>query len=298
MRTMYPSDFEWAPSRYGTSRYASGEKNVVGTHVDEFGSVRQVAQAGVSGEVKVPVIRDWADLDSYRFPWEMIDDADFSAIDGFCGATDRFVLAGTHTRPFERLQFLRGTEDLLADLALGEPGVLRMLAMLHEFSLREFRALAATRTDGILFMDDWGSQTSLLVSPDLWRRIFKPLYAEYARIAHEAGKFVFMHSDGYIEAIYPDLVGIGVDAINSQLFCMDLEGLAERFGDRICFWGEIDRQHVLPHGSEDEVRAAVDRVAAATIGRRGRTGVIAQCEWGNDDPFANIAAVFDQWNRH
>lgn len=94
-----------------------------------------------------------------------------------------------------------------------------------------------------MFMDDWGSMHSLLVSPDMWRARFQPLYEDYIRIAHDAGKKVFMmHSDGNITAIYEDLVEMGVDALNSQLFCMDIEELGRRFKGRITFWGEIDRQ--------------------------------------------------------
>ncbi len=298
VRARYPSEIEWAPSRYGTSRYLRGEKNVVGSFVDEFGSVRTVAQAGVSGEVTKPVLASWDDLDGYEFPWEMLENADFSAIDPLCAATDRFVLAGTWIRPFERLQFMRGTENLLVDLALGEPGVERLLSEIHRFNLAELDALCKTRADGIFFMDDWGSQRALLVDPALWRTLFRPLYKEYCERIRNSGKFVFMHSDGHIESIYPDLVDIGVSALNSQLFCMDLEALALRYGDRMTFWGEIDRQHLLPFGTPEEVRAGVDRVARATIGRRGRTGVIAQCEWGNDVPKENIEAVFDQWSRY
>ncbi len=41
-------------------------------------------------------------------------------------------------------------------------------------------------------------------------------------------KFTFMHSDGHISETYPDLVEVGVDALNSQLFCMDLADLAAK----------------------------------------------------------------------
>jgi uroporphyrinogen-III decarboxylase len=142
-------------------------------------------------------------------------------------------------------------------------------------------------------MDDWGAQHQLLISPEMWRAIFKPLYAEYCEIIHGAGKFAFMHSDGHITAIYPDLIEIGVDALNAQLFCMDIESLAERFQGRITFWGEIDRQQVLPFGTPNEVKAAVRRVRRALDDGTG--GVIAQCEWGNDVPAENVAAVFEAW---
>ncbi|GIX07793.1 MAG: hypothetical protein KatS3mg115_2196 [Candidatus Poribacteria bacterium] len=101
-------------------------------------------------------------------------------------------------------------------------------------------------------MDDWGSQTALLISPAQWREFFKPLYADYCRILHAADKFVFFHSDGHIEAIYGDLIEIGVDAINSQLFCMNIERLGRLYRGKVTFWGEIDRQGVLAFGTPQD----------------------------------------------
>ncbi len=108
-----------------------------------------------------------------------------------------------------------------------------------------------------------GAQRGLLISPKLWRGFYKPLYAEYCRIAHAAGKFVFFHSDGHIMEIYPDLIEIGVNAVNSQLFCMDIEEIGRRFKGQITFWGEIDRQNVLPFGTVDDVRAPPCAACAA-----------------------------------
>lgn len=293
----YPSDFAGPDFRYGVSRRAGGVPSMPGVYTDEWGSVWHVGEPGVVGEVKLFAIPELDDADSYRLPWELLDEADVSRVDASCASTSSFVLAGTHVRPFERMQFLRGTENLLMDLAADEPGIRRLRDRLHAFFLREMSMWAATAVDGVSFMDDWGTQQSLLVSPEIWRAFYKPLYKDYVDILHAAGKAAFFHTDGFIEAIYPDLVEIGIDAVNSQLFCMDIEGLANRFGDRITFWGEIDRQFVLPFGTPEQVRAAVDRVARATTGKRGRTGVIAQCEWGVKDPYENIAAVFDQWNQ-
>ena len=62
-----------------------------------------------------------------------------------------------------------------------------------------------------------------------------------------------MHSDGYIRSIIPDLIEIGINAINSQLFCMPIEELAAEFHHKICFWGEIDRQFIQPFGSVQDM---------------------------------------------
>ncbi|MBI2303061.1 MAG: methyltransferase [Armatimonadetes bacterium] len=291
----FPPDFAGAAVRYGDSGRASGQAYTLGEYYDEWGCGWRCAEDGVAGEVFDPPLADWSSLTRYELPWELLDGADFSQVDSSCAATDRFVKVGTHTRPFERLQFLRGSQALFEDLAYGTREMFELLAQLHAFYCREMEMWAATDVDAVSFMDDWGAQNALLISPAQWREVFKPLYRDYCDILHAAGKYVFFHSDGHIVAIYPDLIEIGVDAVNSQLFCMDIEELGRLYRGRITFWGEISRQDTLPFGTPDDCRAAVRRVRAALDDGHG--GVIAQCEWGKRDPYANIEAVFEEWER-
>jgi len=295
LQEAFPSDFTGPEFDYGPAERARGVPNQVGSYTDEWGCGWEVAETGVIGEVKHAPLDDWAALSSYQPPWEMLDGADFSRVNASCARTDKFVLVGASVaRPFERMQFLRGSEKLYVDLAYGTREVLQLRDLVHAYFVRELELWARTYVDGIGFMDDWGAQQRLLIAPAMWRELFKPLYAEYCSIIHGAGKFVFMHSDGHIAAIYPDLIEIGVDALNSQLFCMDIEELGRRHRGQITFWGEIDRQHILPFGTVDDVRAAVRRVHAALGDPAG--GVIAQCEWGIGVPAENVAAVFETWD--
>ena len=106
-------------------------------------------------------------------------------------------------------------------------------------------------------------------------------------------KFVFMHSDGNITSIYPDLIEIGIDAVNSQLFCMDIEELGKKFAGKITFWGEIDRQQLLPHGSLEDIRQAVAEIHENLY---AGGGVIAQCEFGPAARPENVFEVFAAWD--
>ena len=292
----YPSDFTSAAALARGDR-CRGQEARKGTYVDDWGCVFEVAEDGVIGEVKAPPLADWAALKNLKCPWEIIERADFDAVDRAVEAerraADRFVLCGTSLRPFERLQFLRGSEDFYLDLGDEPIELFRLLDRVHEFYLKELSCWCRTGADGISFMDDWGTQQSLLIAPDQWRRIFKPLYRDYCEMIRAAGKKVFFHSDGHIFSIYEDLVEIGVDAVNSQLFCMDIEEIARRFAGRITFWGEIDRQRILPFGTPVDARAAVARVRRALDDGRG--GLIAECEWGVENPRANVEAVFEAW---
>ncbi|GAF88810.1 unnamed protein product, partial [marine sediment metagenome] len=196
-------------------------------------------------------------------------------------------------RPFEQMQFLRGSENLYLDIGYCTAQFRRLREMVHEFNLKLLQGWVSTDCDGLIFMDDWGSQQALLISPETWRELFKPLYSQYCELMRSAGKKIFFHSDGYIFDIYEDLIELGIDAVNSQLFCMDIERIARRFKGRITFWGEIDRQHVLPFGTVRDVLKAVGRVRRALD--NGTGGVIAQCEWGVKNPPENIRAVYEGW---
>jgi len=289
----FPGDIVAPDFKYPVGRRSKGKPYQIGRYTDAWGCTWQVAQRGLPGEVKQSPLADLSRLAEYKPPTELLESAKFNKVNRSCATTSRFVLAMTDVRPFERLQFLRGVEATYVDLAYGTKEIRTLLATLHDFYCQELEMWAKTDVDGVAFSDDWGSQTSLLVSPELWRDLFRPLYREYCKILHAKDKFAFFHCDGNIADIFGDLVRLGLDAINAQLFAMNLERLAKRYRGRITFWGEIDRQRILAFGSLEEIRQAVLRVRRALD--FGCGGVIAQCEWGLDVPWRNIASVFEQW---
>lgn len=288
----YPFDIGKASNSPGTNKTALDDPLCVGNYTDDWGSVWQRAEPGVIGEVKYPAISDWSALAHYKLPWRLIQDRSFDDVNRRCDDCDLFVLSAVTARPFERLQFLRGSENLFMDIADDSKEFRSLLRMVHGFYLEDIRGWCQSHVDGIFLMDDWGAQQQLLISPDTWRAVFKPLYSDYCDVIHAANKSVFFHTDGFTSPIWQDLIEVGVDAINAQLFTMDIESLAEQFKGQITIWGEIDRQHLLPFGRPQDVAQAVRRVHASFD---GDGGVIAQCEWGINNPPENIAAVFETW---
>jgi len=293
LRRTWSDDIVNAPALYCSPPPVSGERYRRGTYIDEWGCRFSNPQDGIIGLVHDPLIADWSDLETFTPP-EAVLDLDVEAINAFCSDSEAFVLAGTVVRPFERLCFLRTMEQALIDLHEQPAELFTLLETIHRFYLREVEAWARTDVDAIALMDDWGTQAGLMVNPAFWSEVFRPLYAEYAGIARAHGKKVFMHSDGHITAIIGELAEAGVDALNSQLFCMDLEELGRLYRGRITFWGEIDRQHILAYGTREEVAAAVEKVYHE-LWDSGR--VIAQCEFGPGAIPENIFAVFETWDR-
>lgn len=303
----FPNDIIKAP----TSCYKSVFKSVIdayepngavysiGTFIDPWGCIFQNRQSGMIGEVKEPLLKEWSAVDTVRIPEEFLD-VDIDQVNAFCKQSDKFVLGPPFTggdlpRPFERLQFIRQSQNLYLDLADQPEEFFVLLDRMHQFYINVLELWAQTEVDGFWFMDDWGSQNALLVSPDLWRKLFKPLYRDYIEIAHQHGKYMFFHSDGYIIDIFPDLIELGLDAINSQIFCMGVEKLGKQFCGQITFWGEIDRQYILPRGSSEEIVNAV-KLVQDSLYQNG--GVIAQCEFGAGSKPENVDLVFQTWDKY
>jgi len=197
---------------------------------------------------------------------------------------------------FEVMQQLRGMEDLLMDLACGDQRVYRLRDDLLEFNMKSLDAWCAMEYDGLHFADDWGTQSSLMVSPECWRRFFKPAYQAMFDKVLAAGMDVHFHSDGYIPEIIPDLIDMGVKVINCQVALIGLEKIKRDFAGRVCFRTELDRQNILPFASPAQVRDHILEVFSHVGTADG--GIIACGEIGPDVPLENIRAMYETFGSY
>lgn len=293
----FPGDFRSCPGFHKEIAPGIGNPHEIGESIDAWGCKFINAQRGIIGEVKEPIVpkedENWDDLSKIHIPREWLT-IDKDKIKEHCEKNkDKFISAGVCPRPFERLQFIRGTENLYIDLMLRPKKMMDFIAEMHKFYCELFEEWGDTDVDSLMFMDDWGAQNSLLINPNIWVEIFKPMYKDYIDIAHKHGKKAFMHSDGHILEIIPHLIELGLDALNAQLFCMGVENLAD-FKGKITFWGEIDRQHILVEGTIQDVDNAVNLVKD-TLWDNG--GCTALCEFGPGGKPENIYQVYESWSK-
>jgi uroporphyrinogen decarboxylase len=292
LRKEFPDDIVPATGIYTVPQKSSGNRYDKGYYTDEWGCRFINIQTGLIGVPSEPLVKSWDQLKSLKPPEEMLA-VDINQVNSFCRTDDKFTYSNSWVRPFERYQFIRTTELAMMDIAMDSSEMKTLIGIIHSHYLKEVEAWAKTDIDAIGIMDDWGMQKGMIVSPDYFRRYFKPLYKDYVEIARHYGKYVFMHSDGNISEIIPDLIEIGIDALNSQLFCMNIEELGRIFRGRITFWGEIDRQDILPNGNKTKIEEAVNRVFNNLY---FNGGVIGQCEFGPAAKPSNIFHVFESWN--
>jgi uroporphyrinogen decarboxylase len=196
-------------------------------------------------------------------------------------------------------QFVRGFEDWFTDLVADR----KLAEALADAATDQSTALAAEilkvggdLADIVACSDDMGFQGGPLISPELYRSLFKPRHKRYFdTVKKHTRAFIHFHSCGSIVKLLDDLIEIGVDAIHPVQVAakdMDSASLKKRFGDRLSFWGGIDTQHVLPHGTTADVRAEVRRrIRDFAPGGGYILGAVHNLQAGV--PIENIIAMYD-----
>jgi uroporphyrinogen decarboxylase len=286
----FPSDFEGQSGWYeGTESSPEHQK---GEWVDEWGCVWVNIHSGVHGQVKGHPLSDWKALKTYRPPDPGA--GDWPELKTRENKEKYLIWPGGGHRLFERMHFLRGYERLLIDIAERRPEVEILRDLVLDHTLKRLERQLEYDFDCISYMDDWGTQAALMIHPKDWRRIFKPAYKKIAGLAHQAGKHLLFHTDGYTMEIIDDFIEVGVDAINPQFSCMNLEELAAKCRGRICVEADIDRQYILPFGTPDEVRENVRKIVELFAAPQG--GLIGKGEIGPDVPLANVEAFLETYS--
>lgn len=215
---------------------------------------------------------------------------------------DYFIIGDVELTMFEMAWHMVGLEKFMMDLAAREPYVEALIDRCKEFSLGVARNLAALGVDGIWTGDDFGAQNGMLVSPRLWRSLFKPRFAEIFQEIRAANPntLIMYHSDGAIAPILPDLIEIGLQVFNPvqpNVPGHDPVELKEKFGDQLSFWGAIDQQQLLPAGTPAEIEADVAE-KIRILGQGGGYMCSPAHILQSDTPVENIEAFIQAVKKH
>ena len=198
---------------------------------------------------------------------------------------------------------IRGYDKLFMDFALNPELAHALIDKISEIinaMYKHYMQAVGKYVQVVVITDDQGTQNSLMVSPQMFRKFIKPgLQSLVETIKSNADVKVLMHCDGAITKIIPDLIEIGVDILNPIQPVVegmkDTFALKDQFGDQICFHGGIDVQQVLPNATPDEIRQEVSK-RIHDLGRNGGY-IIAPCHNINVDiPVENVLAMFNSAN--
>jgi hypothetical protein len=257
---------------------------------DEWGNVwHRLVGRSRGGEIHTPALREWSDLERYRMP--RVDDRGrfVAARERFQTETERFRIGGLPGFPFAICRYLRKMENYFQDLVWERPNIDRLHASVTDLLLIMVLEWADAGADAVMFCEDWGLQNRLLVSPRMWRDVFKPIYACLCGTARSDGLHVIMHSCGCVWDILDDLAEVGVSAMQfDQPALYGLDRLAAKLREvGMCLYAPVDIQQVMPTGDrtriEAEARRMVDLFSHGFIATNygDLRGIGVEPEWDN-----------------
>jgi len=209
-----------------------------------------------------PLAAGYDKLEQLPFPDPRASGRFDSADKGIPAAREegRYILGMVIPNMLQNHQYMRGFADALVDPYVERAQFERLRDKLTEFDLEIVRQWVERGVDGILFGDDWGSEHSMLMNPDDWRTHYLSSYQKLFDEVRSGGAQVWMHSDGNIIDILPDLVDAGLNVLNPVARCLDKNRLVSEFGGRVCFFGGVDAQDTLPFGTPESIRDEVRRL--------------------------------------
>ncbi len=157
---------------------------------------------------------------------------------------------------------LRSMEQLFVDFRENPAIVERLFDIITDIRCVQARRLAEAGVDILRIGDDLATQQALLISPAMYRQWVKPRHRaviDAARAVSPRVHFLY-HSDGNIEELIPDLIDIGVTAVNPvQPECIEPAMVKRRWGDRVTIWGASSTQQTLAFGQREDVVTEVEQ---------------------------------------
>jgi len=232
----------------------------------------------------------WLHVDDFDFSnlksdLKLIREMDMTAASGHAGVG---WLHHVQMRSYDYALF-----DVTDDVWMDE-----YMARNREFYIPYFKKLfeeAGGLIDIIRADEDLGGQDNMLISPDTWRRWYKPLWRDVFKICKENGAKIWLHSCGYCRPLIDDFIEIGVDILNPippYVKGSDPKEMKELYGDKLAFDGGVDQMNILVQGTPEQVRQEV-RLRIEQLAPGGGYIIGPSQVFARDVPFENAIAFFE-----
>jgi uroporphyrinogen decarboxylase len=200
-------------------------------------------------------------LSGYQFP-NPVDECFFADIpEKINQYGDRFRVFQIGFSLYERAWTLRGMENLMMDFLDNPKFVEELLNEITDYNIAQVKKALTYDIDAVYFGDDWGQQLGLQMGPRLWKKFIFPMLKRMYAAVHEGGKYVFIHSCGDVDELFPDLIGIGLNCFNPfQPEVMDVISLMNQYRGKLTFHGGLSTQRTLPYGTVMDVRRETQKL--------------------------------------
>ena len=275
-----------------------------GRYTDSWGCVWETNTDGITGAVVERALPDWEGLKNFVAPdpalhngWGEVRWDEVAA--GVRRSQERGQIgtAGLrHGHTFLTLEYMRGYQDLIFDMADESPDLARLIDIVGDFNYAIVERILAMGPDIVGFPEDLGAQQGPLLSPTLFRRYIKASYQRLMGPIRHAGILVHMHSDGHVMALVEDLIDVGVDIINLQDLVNGIDEIARVIKGRLAINLDVDRQNVTVNGTPSDVDELVREEVSKLDTDQG--GLSFTYGLTPPTPIENARALFDAFEKY
>lgn len=247
-----------------------------GEYTDNWGCVWHSSFDGLEGQVIKKSLESWDSLinlkppdpykvgpfDTCKVSWQVISECIEKA------KKNKKFTWGFGGRPFDRLIYLRGFENLMIDIAVDEPNLKKLIDIIYEYENKIISKWIELDVDAIYFHSDIGTNNGLMISPTKFRYYLKPLYKELFTRCRKSGLYVYYSSDGRIIEIIDDLIDCNISIHDPQLGALSLDEIKSYYKNKLCIYLDIDMKRI-PFYDETEIKNLVKEIKRELYTKKG-----------------------------
>ena len=181
----------------------------------------------------------------------------------------KFCIFGSVCEGYEAIWRIHGTESSLMNMVLNESDFKNEVERIGNFmKIIGIKQLSTPGVNGIVIWGDVAYKNGMLFSPELWRKIFKPVLKEMVLSFKEFNVPIIYHGCGNAKAILDDLIELGIDAYHTLEVKagMDVIELKKRYKDKLAYLGNIDALNVLTSDKKLIKETLLNKLEAAKGG--------------------------------
>lgn len=244
-----------------------------------------------------PLAGDKSLLDDYEIP-DPFEDSQYDECRKLIElyGEDKWVIGSCQCSIFEAAWYLRGMENFMMDMALDEVYTQKLIEKVSRFCFGAAKKYIELGVDMLWFGDDIAAQQNMMMSLDMWRKYYKPVYKElfaYCKSLNPDIKIAY-HSCGNLEMAIEDLIEIGLDVLNPiQPLAMNPQMIKEKYGHKLVMFGGLDVQITMPSKSVEEVKAET-RWLKEVCGKGGGYILNPAHHIQSDTKIANVLAFYEE----
>jgi hypothetical protein len=243
--------------------------------------------------------RDYVKAPPLQFPdeeWAAFK-AQYDAVDGTKAFKAMFMAPGL----FEQSHHLCSITAALEYYFLNPDEMKDMIKYLVDWELELLdAALTNLKPDALFHHDDWGSEKSTFMSPDMFAEFFVEPYKQIYSFAKSKGvELIIHHADSYAATLVPYMIEMGIDVWQGCMASNNLPELVKKYGDKITFMGGIDNKFVdFPGWTREDSVNAVQKVLDAFDSPKGFIPCITQGGPGSVYPgvYEVLTEEIDKYN--